>query len=548
MKVSFQAIEGYAYGCLQPSLLLKFPLEVATEEKNTQALQRLLEAIEEQTAERAHGTSRSESLIEGGPANFAKAVTATNGFCGDRQFRTPKPFEENGFKVFSIPTLSTDLAWHNMVAISEFLKKSKAMFSTEQVAEWLEDVKKKHRHYLPGGTNTMNFIAAAIEHGLPVKVFRRDYLIFGYGSGSRMFRSSIVDCESSVGVSLASSKADTNRLLKLSGLPVADQARIRTLQQAHHFASRIGYPVVVKPDNGSQGRGIFADIRDAEELAQCFAKLKESYDTILIEKHISGDHYRIDYMGEDLIKAVRRRAPRVVGDGVSTVRALLDRLNTDPERLDPYSSKKIVTVDEDLERCLSKQDLSLDSTPSQGQSVYLKSISNLSRGGSQEHVEDMVHAANYEMCRGIARIMRLEVLGIDILSEDLSQPWYSNGAVICEVNAQPQLGASGTTVYWNLLEKYVGPRARIDLSISQKPIGRPKSLYDTSLSAIELNLSAREVLEHGCPTQYFDSLTISEDVPEPDRRALHRLLVSVEPGPRSGRLSTDRKGAPLGRS
>lgn len=524
MQITFQGFEGYAYGALQPSVVLRTPLQSKSKEADTSNLEQILQAAQKTCESKGFHFDVPSEDVPRGPLMFAQVLAALNVLCGDQRFSLPKVFEEDGAYAFSIPTCSVDLTWHNMKSIPVFLKQSSGVISDKQLADWFETLRSQHRHFLPGGTNSMNFIGAAIKHDVPVMIFRRDYLIFGYGSGSSIFKSSIIDTETSIGVSLASSKVDTNRLLKVSGIPVADQARIQTLQQARHFASQFEYPVVLKPNNESQGRGIFANILDADELARCFADLKKSYSVILIEKHIVGDHYRIDFMGDDLIKAVRRRAPSVTGDGVSTVRQLIDELNMDPERLDPYSSKKLVVLDEDLERCLRKQHLSLDSILPTGQSAYLKSISNLGRGGSQVHIEQEIHPENYALCRKIARIMRLEVLGIDILSPDLSQPWYSNGAAICEVNAQPQLGASQTAVYWKLLRKYLRPKARVELHISNEADMKSDSLFDTSLSTIKLNLSVRELLENGCPTQYFDELLISEDVSEADLCKARQLL------------------------
>ncbi|MFC6640130.1 hypothetical protein [Sulfitobacter sediminilitoris] len=376
----------------------------------------------------------------------------------------------------------------------------------------------------------MNFVEAAAARKVPFKVFRQDYLIFGYGSGTSLFKSSITDRETSVGVSLAHNKVDTNRLLRLSGLPVPDQARIQTLNQAVHFAEDFGYPVVLKPENESRGRGIYADIRDRKELERCFDRLAKDYSILLLEKHVPGDHYRINLMGDQLIKATLRRPPSIDGDGTSTVRQLVDELNSDPERHDPYSAKQIVVVDEDLHRCLRKQGLSLEDVPMVGRRVQLKSISNISRGGEQVHVEDAVHPENYALCRTIARIMRLDVLGVDLLSPDLSQPWYSNNTTICEVNAQPQLGAvRKLPIYWDFLKRYLRPRARIEVTVSNRVGARQPVLFDPSISPLRVSLSVEAVLTQGCPVQYFDALEIADDVTAADRRKLERMLISVTP-------------------
>ena len=188
-----------------------------------------------------------------------------------------------------------------------------------------------------------------------------------------------------------------------------------------------------------------------------------------------------------------------------------------------------MAIDADLHRCLEKQNLSLDDVPASGRSVPLKSITNLSRGGEQISVEDKIHPENYALCRRIARIMRLDVLGVDLLSPDLSQPWYSNGTAICEVNAQPQLGAGRTPVYWAFLQRYLRPAIPITLTVRAGAAERTPVLYDPADQELRLVLSARELLAEGCPVQYFDKLEIAGDVPAADRQRLERLLVSVPP-------------------
>ena len=519
-KIGFQPLQGYAFGALQPTVLFSFP-EGTTEQAD--GLADLLAALPD-----PQGADLFADARDAPPASrlFVRLIATLNRHCGDRRFTPVTTFQQRGTWVHALPTLSTDLTWHNMTALSQFIRQDNTPAGMTALADRLAEA---HRHYLLGGTNSMNFLAAAAARKIPFRLFQQDYLIFGYGSGSTIFKSSITDRETSIGVGLARSKVDTNRLLKLSGLPVADQARVQTVEQARRFAQSFGYPVVLKPENASQGRGIYADIRDGAELKRCFEEARKDHAILLVEKHIPGDHYRVDFMGETLIKAVRRRAPRVTGDGHSTVRQLIEVLNRDPERLDPNSSQKVVTLDADLDRCLAKQEMTLDGVPEAGRWLYLKSISNLSRGGSQVHVEDAVHPDNFALCRQIGRILRLDVLGVDLLSPDLSVPWHENGAVICEVNAQPQLGTGGTEVYWRFLERYLRAPARVMLTVAASAPTVQPALFDTGADQLALTLSAREVLREGAPTQYFDSLQIAEDVPAGLRGTLERMLVSVRP-------------------
>ncbi|MEL6734588.1 MAG: hypothetical protein AAFO98_01735 [Pseudomonadota bacterium] len=460
------------------------------------------------------------------PALMCRALDLLNRLSGDQRFTPVKALSRN---TYLLPTLSLGLTQQNLKLMGQVLNKTRGTVKPDVLRDLVTHTKQLSRRYLPGGTNPSNFIAAAGARKVPMKILSNGYLAFGYGSGSVIFNSSITDQEKFVGVMLARSKVDTNAFLKLSGFPVVEQQRITTLEQALNFAENNGYPVVIKPEDEEQGRGIYANIKGEDDLKLCFESASKTYKNLIIETHAPGDHYRIDFMGDQLIKAARRRAPQAVGDGRSTIREIVDEMNRDPERLDAASSLKPIAYDEDLDRCLKNQGMSLDDVPEVGASYYLKSISNLSRGGSQVHVEDIVHPENYALCQAVARCMRVDIAGVDLISPDLAQPWYSNGAVICEVNAKPQLGRGRTEVYWQVLSRYLGPKAHVTLNVVTEDRQAEHFLYDTDNANLELTLSAQHLLQHGSPTQYFDRLTFADDVTAEERSTLEAMLQSVPP-------------------
>lgn len=529
MKAGVKQIEGYAYGAIQPSVVLTFSDYLTGARDYNKKLKQLLEYLPrfEDLQRFFDGDASIDQAST--PVAFVTLLDTLNHYCGDQRFTPIRVFEEGASLCFALPTLSTAMTRFNMNAVKHLLDMVGQGTSSANVQSFLEQHKGKARPFLPAGTNAGNFIAAAAQRKIPFKVFNQRSIIFGYGSGSRIFNSSITDEESSIGVSLAKSKFDTNRLLKMSGIPVAEQARVRTVDDAIRFVEIIGYPIVLKPENEEQGRGIFANIENINDLEDCFNFLAKKYTHLLIERHIIGDHYRIDFMDGKLIKAVRRRAASVVGDGKSTIHKLIQNLNLDPERLDQNSSKALVAIDQDLHRCLKNQDLKITDVLQRDRSVYLKSISNLSRGGDQVHVESTVHLENYELCKVIARTFRLKICGIDILSPDLSQPWYSNGAAICEVNSQPQLGKSKTDVYFTVLSNYVRKQPKIFLIICNVSAKQKEPLFDPENFSIKINATPRDILSNGCPVQYFDELEIADDVSDEERKKIERMLVSVQP-------------------
>lgn len=528
MKVRFQALQGYAYGAIQPSVVLRFPRDFDAKGGDFRFLASIVKSLGVHC-----GTVQFEKLgrlndIPSTPSKYARLIAGLNAIFGDKAFTPIKVFFEGNELAFALPTLSTDLVWHNMAFVSKLMRESPRASAQLDVDSLVDNLKTAHRHYLPGGTNALPFIMAAAERCLPFKVLMRDYIIFGYGAGSRIFRSSITETEKSIGVGLASNKVDTNRLLRLSGLPVADQARVANVQSAKHFAKIFGYPVVLKPDNASRGRGVYTNITDEAELKACFSELEKTFSVILLEKHMPGVYHRINVVGGELVLAVRRTLPYVTGNGILTIKALIDEMNAEPERNEPNSRMRKVVIDDDLHRCLRKQGYCLEDVLETGHSLYLKSIAKMSQGASQTDIEADMHPENLELCRKVARIMRLEVLGIDILSPDLTVPWYKTETSICEVNAQPQLDISSRHAYPMILEKYIPQQPRVEVRITTDESNQ-QELLDTTANVVRLKLTAENVLSEGCPVQYYDTLSIADDVSAQDRSKLSAMLVSVQP-------------------
>lgn len=529
MKIGFQGIAGYAYGLIQPSAVLVFDVKQPHNPTLEAAFSRFTKHLNLTHSDTEAFEIEPESEPDITAMTFVCIIDHLNAHCGDQRFSRIKVMRQNHNILFIIPTLSSAFVLSNLESFLKFMKSSAQPLDSSIIDDFYKTQKRTGRRFLPSGTNSGNFISAAAEQRIPFKIFSFNHLILGYGSGSLILNSTISERESAIGVPLAKSKVLTNKLLRLSGFPVPDQARVGNVDETVRYASKFGYPVVLKPEDEAQGRGIHANIQDEVELRRCFEEISKDYRDIILEKHISGDHYRIDFMGDQLIKAVRRRPASIVGDGKSTVRDLVEKLNSDPIRSDINSSFKPIIFDKDVQTTLSKQSLSLESTPARGLRVVLRSISNLSRGGEQEDFRSSLHAENYKLCLSAAKTMRLDVAGVDLISEDASKPWYENNAAICEVNAQPQLGESRTRIYREFLSRYPLAYPPIRIVVCNKSDQAHVPIFNKTLDEIEIRLAPEDVFENGCPTQYFTSLDIADDVPDGDRKKLARMLVSVAP-------------------
>ncbi|WP_223426609.1 acetate--CoA ligase family protein [Tateyamaria pelophila] len=541
MKIEIQKINGYAYGAIQSSLVMRFSNASSESDTISKTLKKLQESLPVFQDGNRFSTDGLVVNLNAASALYVTVIDILNHHCGDQRFTPIKVFEDGDSLCFALPTLSPAMSVFNINAVQLLLSKLRKGLKYENIIEFEEDLKKQARGFLSAGTNAGNFIAAAAERKIPFKVFNQRYIIFGYGSGSSIFSGSITDQESSIGVSLAKSKLDTNRLLKMSGFPVAQQARVRAAEDAVRFAERVGYPVVLKPESEEQGRGVFANIIDEDELKECFSELSESsYGSILIEQHVPGDVYRINTIDGEVVRVVKRVAAQLLGDGQSTVKELLDGFNNEPLRLNPNSSMMALKIDDDVVRTLTKQSVGMSSVPKKGESIYLTSISSVSRGGHSLDFISEFHPDNRVLCEKISNIMRLNITGIDILAIDASQSWRDGNFWICEVNSQPQLGVSHMQIYGDVLGRKIKNRPNVSLFISIDNAD-VTPLFDTRCNNITAAVPYASILRDGCPVQYFDSLEISEDIPEDIRRKLESMLVSVEPDlnfvPRTGQFS-----------
>ena len=530
MKAEVKQIEGYAYGAIQPSVVLTFSDYSAGARDFNNKLKQLLEYLPRlEDPQRFFDVDASIDQASN-PVAIVTLLDTLNQYCGDQRFTPIRVFEEGASLCFAFPTLSTAMTRFNMNAVKNLLDMVGQGTSSSNVQSFLEQHKGKARPFLPAGTNAGNFIAAAAHRKIPFKVFNRKYIIFGYGSGSRIFNSSITDEESSIGVSLAKSKVDTNRLLKMSGIPVAEQARVRTVDDAIRFAGRVGYLVVRKPESEEQGRGVCTFLQTQFELTQTFQKLIKKYRHLIIERHYFGDGYRVYVLNNQVVRVRKLEAAHVVGDGILSIQQLIDKENSADERNSISASIKKIVVDDDVKEMLQKQNLDLQDIPMAGTKVLLASTTNLSRGGKSTDFFESLHPENRRLCEEATKTIGLYCGGVDLISPDASIPWYKNGAIVCEVNAQPQIGAVGrVAMHDQMIHDAKIQQIPISVNVLDQEKYCAPSVFNKCDDRLKIIISSKHILDFGCPVQYFDELEIADDVSDVERQRIERMVVSVQP-------------------
>lgn len=289
------------------------------------------------------------------------------------------------------------------------------------------------------GPSTASIIREAQSRGIPwIRLNKYSLCQLGYGANQQRIQATVASTTSSIAVELACDKEDTKHLLEQAEVPVAKGDIVRTEAGMRDAIDDIGYPVVLKPTDGNHGRGITTNINNWDDAVIALEAAKQVSRRVIVEKYVTGEDYRLLVIDYKLVAAAKRTPAHVVGDGTSTIQQLIDTINEDPRR--GYGHEKVLTaikVDGMTEGILKQDGITLETVLEKGQMQKLKDTANLSTGGTAEDVLDLVHPYNVFMAERIARIIGLDICGIDIMTSDISIPLPETGGAVLEVNAGP---------------------------------------------------------------------------------------------------------------
>jgi cyanophycin synthetase len=289
------------------------------------------------------------------------------------------------------------------------------------------------------GPSTMSLVKAAEARGIPwFRMNEQSLIQLGHGKHQQRIQATVTGRTSYIAVELAQDKEETNKILAAIGLPVPQQRLVRSAERAVAAAHRLGFPVVTKPYNGNHGRGISIRLMDDEAVRKGFELARAESSSVIVETYLEGDDHRLLVVNGELVAATRRTPGHVVGDGVSSVRQLVEEVNKDPRR--GVGHEKVMTrilLDEQAGMMLARLNMTPDSVPAEGQVVMLRSTANLSTGGTATDVTDVIHPDNRDMAVRAVVAIGLDVGGVDFLIKDITQSYKSIGGGICEVNAAP---------------------------------------------------------------------------------------------------------------
>jgi len=290
------------------------------------------------------------------------------------------------------------------------------------------------------GPSTANIVDAATDRRIPsIRLTEGNLVQLGHGAAQRRIWTAETDRTSAIGEGIASDKDLTKTLLASCGVPVPEGALVRSAADAWEEAQDIGLPVVLKPVDGNHGRGVTLNLMTEADVHAAYAIASTEGDStaVLVERFIPGNEHRLLVVGKKVVAAARGEALWVTGDGKSTVTQLCDtQINTDPRRGDSeeFPLGRIDTTDPVILLDLQRQSLAPDSVPQDGQRVLIQPNGNVA-----DDVTDIIHPDVAHAAALAARVVGLDIAGIDLVCEDISKPLAEQRGAIIEVNASPGL-------------------------------------------------------------------------------------------------------------
>lgn len=291
------------------------------------------------------------------------------------------------------------------------------------------------RHCL--GPSTACIVDAADDRDIPyIRLFEGNLVQFGYGSAQRRIWTAETDRTSAIAEGISRDKDLTKELLSTCGVPVPEGRLVDSEDDAWDAAEDIGLPVVVKPYDGNHGRGVFTNLTTREEVVSAYRVAVDEGSGVIVERFVLGNEHRLLVVGDRMVAAAAGEPAWVTGDGKSTITELIDsQINTDPRRgrtenhpLNP------VRLDSAARLEIARQGLTEDGVPAEGQRVLVQRSGNVAFD-----VTDRVHPSVAATVTLAARIVGLDIAGVDLVAEDISRPLDEQRGAIVEVNAGPGL-------------------------------------------------------------------------------------------------------------
>jgi cyanophycin synthetase len=288
------------------------------------------------------------------------------------------------------------------------------------------------------GPSTGSIVQEAENRDIPhIRLNTQSLVQLGYGINQQRIQATVTGRTNMIAVDLASDKDATKKLLGSMGVPVPKGSQIIDEEEIEAVVERLGFPVAIKPLDANHGKGITVGLKTIEEVRAAFPLAKNYSRHVIVEQSLTGQDFRALVINNRLVAVAERIPAHITGDGEHTVQELIEITNQDPRR--GYGHENVLTlikVDALTESLLAAHNYTLDTVLPAGEVFRLKTTANISTGGTAIDRTDEVHPFNVSLFERIARIIGLDVAGIDVVAPDITTPLSENGGGIIEVNAR----------------------------------------------------------------------------------------------------------------
>ena len=331
------------------------------------------------------------------------------------------------------------------------------------------------------GQNQGFMATMAMKHDIPAHRLWAGTHIFGTGRHGQRLSSTMTPATSAQGLVFAKNKRTTAGLLRSAGLPGAEHVTVKSWQETLAAVDQLGYPVVVKPYDRDNGQGVYAGIADESSLRLAYDEVTKLVTEFLVERHVEGVGHRFTIYRDQAITVTRKLPATIVGDGTRTVKYLIDHYETEARRIKrPKDGEPFVVIatnaarhdiDGEVLGMLEQQGVDVDTVLAEGQAIQLRRRNNASAGGQTRAIDPAtIHPDNTAVCLRAARLVGLDIAGVDFITTDITRSWLETGALICEVNAIPQIGYNHGIEPVMLDLFRLGSRIPVHLAIVDDPL------------------------------------------------------------------------------
>jgi cyanophycin synthetase len=289
------------------------------------------------------------------------------------------------------------------------------------------------------GPSTYAIVSEAVSRGIPyIRLDRHSLIQLGYGKYQKRIQATLTCRTACFAVEIAGDKNATKDMLSDAGIPVPKGTTVYSQEELRRAITWLGFPLVIKPLDGNHGKGATINITNLNDAKKGFIEARKYSQAVMVEQYITGFDFRLLVINGKFVAAAKRTPAMVIGDGVSTIKQLIDKENKDPRR--GIGHEKVLTrikVDKHTQALLKSHELTTQSVVPAGYEVFLKSTANISTGGTATDVTDLVDPYNILMAERIAGIVGLDICGIDVMTTDIAIPLNEARGAVLEVNAAP---------------------------------------------------------------------------------------------------------------